>query len=219
MATFAVQADVERFLQIDVTAEPSAPVTMLLENATGIIQAYLHRDLLQTTYTSELYDPPDPQTGSLRLRQSPINEAVLVTGVVEDGAALVNGTDFLVYERQGRIVRTTAEGLPKSWVQKLQTVVVTYVAGYDFTTSPLVEPEALVARDTCTRIVARAWQAAAAYANAPIGGDFLKSLTLEGSDSVEYRDELMNVASAAVQLTEGDKMALAPLRRRILVGP
>lgn len=216
--TLATQAHLEKFLQIDVSDEPDAAVTMLLENATGIINSYIDRVLELTTYTAELYDPPDGSR--LTLDEWPIDETTNAVAVTEGGTALVNGTDFLVTRNQ--LVRVTASGQARFWKRpwKPQSISVTYDAGYDFTTDPLVEPEAVVARDVCTRIAARVFQAAAAYSNAPTSASSIKSVALEGSDSIIYADVVSGsggVTLGAPQLSDSDMAALDPLRRRVLV--
>lgn len=210
----ATQTHLEKFLQIDVTNEPDAAVTMLLENASGLIHSYIDRYLPETAYT-ETYDAP--QGPVLHLRQWPVYVSPAPT-VTEDGTLLVAGTDYLVNYRTGTVTRTGAGSRPKQWRQKLQSIAVTYTAGYDFTIDPLIEPEAVVARDTCTRIAGRVFQAAAAYANVPISASLIKSIAIEGSDSVTYRDTAAGgVTSEAVQLTDTDKSTLDMLRRTELI--
>lgn len=218
--SFCVQGDVEKFLQIDVTNEPDAAVTMLLENATGIIKSYIERDLELLTYTAELHDPPPDS--NLWLDNWPINESATAVAVTENATVLTVTTDYLVYLEEGKIVRVSPAARPRDWRPKdqLQAISVTYDAGYDFTIDPLLEPEAVIARDVCTRIVARVFQAAAAYANAPIAAAGLKRLTLVGSDSVTFADAVSGqggVTQAAPQLMDSDKQALEPLRRKVLV--
>lgn len=217
--SLATQGDLQKFLQIDVTNEPDAAVTMLLENATGLIKSYVQRDLEETTYTAELYDTPLGH--KLFLDNYP---ATTVTTVLEDGSALTVSDDYLVYSDLGLLARVSAASRPRSWRPdgKLQSISVTYTAGYDFTTDPLVEPDAVVARDTCTRMVARVFEAAAAYANVPVSASLIKSIHLEGSDTVTYRDsnssgEGSGVTLAAPQLTESDMRALDRLRRQVLI--
>lgn len=211
----ATQADLEKFLHIDVTAEPEPAVTKLLEDATGIIQTWLDRRLELASY-SETYDsPPDEH---LWLKQWPVAASPTVT-VTEDGTALTINTDFIVDYERGLIRRTTAAGHARKWKSKINSIVVGYDAGYDFTIDPLVEPEAATARSVCTRIVARAFQAAAAFAAAPDAAAALKSVTLQGSDSVEYADAVSSgVAQHSMQLTEDDMAVLGRLRRMVLVG-
>lgn len=217
--TLAIQADVEKFLQIDVTTEPSAPVTMLLENASGLVESYVGRDLELASYVED-YDLPDGSM--LVLNNAPIvtPPAVVVT-LATSGTVLVEDTDYVVKAKYGQLVRITASRRPARWNAGggmwINEVNVTYDAGYDFAAAPLLIRDARVARDTTTRIVARAFQAAAAYAALPAGADAIKSITLIGSDSVTYRQELTDVASAAIQLTPEDKTALRGLRRTVLV--
>lgn len=216
--TYATQAHLEMFLHMDVTAEPSAAVTMLLENATGLISSHIDRKLELTTGIVEVHDPP--VGANLRLKQWPIDNTTTPVAVTFSGTALTQPDDFIVYPEEGRLVRVTSDGVARTWYQSesriLRAIQVTYDAGYDFTLQD-DEPEVLVARDTCTRIVARAFQAAAAWAAMEDGAEALKSVTLAGSDSITYRDEIINVASAAVQLEEADKLALARLQKRVLV--
>jgi hypothetical protein len=213
----ATQAHLEKFLQIDVTAEPEAAVTMLLENATGIINSYVGRVLESTTYTAELYDPPEGAV--LWLEQWPVDPAAAAPTVTENGTLLTVTTHYLVREPRGQILRVSG-GRPRMWHQGgADSISITYTAGYDMTIDPLIEPEAVVARDVCTRIAARVFQAAAAFANAPTSASGIKTLTLEGSDSVTYADAVSGVGGvtlAAPQLTDDDKHALDPLRRRAL---
>ncbi len=212
--TLATQADVEKFLQVDVQSEPSAPVTMLLENASGIVQSYVGRDLELDSY-NEQYDLPDGSV--LNLRNAPV---FILTSVTASGTVLALDVDFQLKRRYGQLIRTSADRRPIRWSRSgalaIDDVVVIYQAGYDFTTDPLLERNALVARDVTTRIAARAFQAAAAYAGVPANAGGIKSLTLVGSDSVTYSDAVFDVASAAIQLTEADKTALRGIRRTVL---
>ena len=54
--TLCVQADVEKFLQVDVTAEPEAQVTYLIENAGALIETYLGRIIEEAAIATELHD-------------------------------------------------------------------------------------------------------------------------------------------------------------------
>jgi len=211
----ATQLQVEKFLQVDYTNDPDAAITMLLENATGLIHSYIDRYLPETAYT-ETYDAP--QGSVLHLDHYPVAVAPAPT-VTEDGTLLTVDTEYRVDHKRGRIIRTSGSGsLPRDWRNKLQTIAMTYTAGYDFTVDPLLESEAVVARDTCTRIVARVFQAAAAYASVPASSALIKSVTLIGSDTITYRDtETGGVTTAAIQLTDADKIALDPLRRKVLI--
>jgi hypothetical protein len=215
--TLATQADVEKFLQIDVTSEPSDPVTMLLENASGIVESYVGRTLEEATYTED-HDLPDGSV--LLLYQAPATAITSVT-LASTGQVLVEGTDFVVKPKWAQIIRTASDRRPIRWNRSgailMNEIEVVYTAGFDFTTDPLLERDALVARDTVTHIVARAFQAAASYAALPAAADAIKSITLVGSDSVTYRDEALAVANTAIQLTDDDKTMLRTIRRTVLV--
>ena len=217
--TLAIQADVEKFLQIDVASEPSAPVTMLLENASGLVQSYVGRTLEEDTYTED-HDLPDGSV--LVLYQAPATTITSVT-LATTGEVLVEGDDFVVKPKWAQLIRiaSSASRRPIRWNRdgglKMLEVEVVYTAGFDFTIDPLLERDALVARDTTTRMVARAFQAAAAYANVPAAADGIKSLTLVGSDSVTYTEAHADVATAAIQLTPEDKTMLRTIRRTVLV--
>lgn len=198
MANLALQADLEKFLQIDVTAEPDAAITAYLQSASTIIETYCNRVFASGTVTAE---PHDGGGAAVFLRQPPVTA---VATVVENAVTLV-AADFMFYS-DGRVVRLSA-GYPSVWFWKPQTVVVTYTGGY--MTIPFD------VRDVCVRIAARAFQSGAAFAASPASGGAYQSVTLAGSDSVTFADAVSSaggVATAAVQLTEVDKEVLNPYR-------
>lgn len=213
----ATQTHLEKFLQINVTTEPDAAVTMLLENASGLIHSHLDRYLELSSYSESHSPPPGP---ALAVRQWPIDQTSNAVTVTENGTALTINVDFKVDEPNGQIIRTTTSGRARDWKTAggPLSITVTYDAGYDMTVDPLLEPEAVTARDTCTRIAGRVFQASAAYANAPTGAEGVKTLTIAGSDSVTYSDVIaQGVTLAAPQLTDSDKEALRPLGRNVVV--
>lgn len=204
------QGDVEKFLQIDVSAEPDAAVTMLIENAEALIKTYLDRDTLESAAVTETLDPP-VMAHVLEFTEWPVTA---VASLSEEGTALTENDDYMVLAKYGTAYRITASGVLKNWkYRKPQSIVTTYTAGYAASSRQL---DAL--RDVCTRIVARCFQGAEAYANAPAGASAIRSVGLAGSDNVSYKgsalkDALVDVTSVAVQLTDGDKAALMPYRR------
>lgn len=201
MALLALQADLEKFLQVDVSAEPDAAITAYLQAASAIVESYCGRIFTSGTVTAELHDG---DTRTLYLRQPPVTA---VAAVVENGVALA-ATDFLFYP-DGRLIRLSGESLYR-WYPKLQTVAVTYTGGYGTAAAGTIPHDV---RDVTVRIAARAFQAGAAYAAAPASAAAVKSVTLAGSDSVTYSDAVTgSVATAAVQLTDDDKRALDPYR-------
>lgn len=200
MANLALQADLEKFLQIDVTAEPDAAITAYLQSASAIVESYCGRIFTSSTVTAEVHDG---RTFTIWLRQPPVTS---ITTVVENLVTLTPVTDYMWYP-DGRLHRLTATVpvYPTWWYPTLQTVSVTYVGGY------AVVP--FDVRDVTVRIAARAFQAGASYAAAPVGAGAVRSVTLAGSDSVTYSDAVSgSVATAAVQLTDWDKRVLDKYR-------
>lgn len=196
MANLATQLDFEKFLQIDVTAEPDAAITAYIQSASTIIETYCNRVFTSGSVTAETHDGG---FAVVFLRQMPVTA---VATVVENAVTLA-AADYMFYS-DGRLVRMSG-GYPYVWYWKPQTVVVTYTGGY--TTVPFD------IRDVCVRIAARAFQAGAAFAAAPAGAGAIKSINIEGSDSVTYADAVSgSVATAAVQLTDVDKEVLNPYR-------
>lgn len=196
--TLAVQLDLEKFLQIDITAEPDAAITAYLEAASAIIESYCNRVFTEDTIAGEVHD------GGLSmvfLRRPPVTS---VATVVENSITLT-AADYLFYS-DGRLVRRSGV-FPYVWYWKPQTVVVTYDGGFN--------PIPHDVRDVCVRIAARAFQSSAAYAATSASASSLKSVTLAGSDSVTYADAVSGaggVATAAVQLTDADKAVLDKYR-------
>lgn len=201
--TLCVQADVEKFLQIDVTAEPEAQVTYLIENAGALIETFLDRVIEEGAIATELHD--GDRGNLIRLKQWPVT--LPLTLLEEDGVALVEGTDYVAYE-DGRIYRGSAT-TAGNWLWGRRIIDVDYTAGYATVPFDI--------RDVCARMVARAFQAGEAYANAPDGAAGIKSLTLADSDSVEYRDAVADVAKAALPMLPEEERALSRHRRRVYV--
>jgi hypothetical protein len=196
--TLCIQADVERFLQIDVSAEPEPQVTYLIENAGAQIESYLDRKIEQANFT----DVIDGDLGSMiRLKQWPVT--LPLTTVVEDGITLTEDVDYVAHG-DGRVYRGT-DRHSLGWARGRKIITVTYEAGY------LVVPFEI--RDVCARMVARAFQAGAAYANAPAGAESIKSLSLEGSDSIEYTDAVRDVAVAAMPMLPEEMMMVGRYKR------
>lgn len=211
----ATQLQLERFMQVAFGVDPEPVVTLLLENASGVVESHIDRRLELTTYTNEIYDAPPGQT--LRLKQRPINQTIgpVVVAVTEEGTALTIADDFIVYERAGMLKRVNGSTQPRHWLHnQLQGISVTYQAGYVFTTDPVIEPEPLVARDVVLRIAQRVCIAAFDWANLPAGSEGIKSISLKGSDSVTFIDSLSSIVNQGIQLTEADKFTLSRLKRR-----
>ncbi len=217
--TLALQIHVERFLQLDVSAEPDAVVAQLLETASGLVESFVGRPLELASYDDDYTSP----AGSIVvLRNGPVDvatNAVVVT-VNSTGTVLVLGTDYVVKPALGHIVRVNGAGVPRWWDERAgrqAAIKVEYDAGFDFTADPLLHRHAEVARDVTVRSVGRVFQAAAARASVPIAALAVKSVSLAGSDSVTYRDNIADVSAAAIQLTDADKASLRALQRKVFV--
>ncbi len=199
-----VQLDVEKFLQADVTAEPEAQVTYLIENAGAQVEAYLDRTVEEQTVVTELHDGNGDYL--IRLAHWPVT--LPLTLVEEDGVALIEGTDYVAYE-DGRVYRGT-KTFKSRWRGGLRAVDFDYTGGY-------AAPIPFVIRDVCARMVARAFQAGSAYANTPVGAEGIKRISLEGSDSVEYTAAVSDVTRTAVILNDEEKQSLNFYRRQVFV--
>lgn len=126
----AVQADVERRLQIDVTAEPDPVITTLLTAAQGRVEGELGRPLEEATHV-ERFDGLHAgwPRKTLFLWYLPI---VSITTVVEGGVTLA-GTDYLLYNDhplEGRLIRVSVGNQIEWRTTKPQGIVVTYLGGY-----------------------------------------------------------------------------------------
>lgn len=173
------QAEIEKRLQWDITAEPDSVVTSLIAAATAHMEAEVGRKLESATYTAELHDPPG--WGPIRLHNWPLTS---VSAVSVEGTALTVGTDITYYPL-GRVHRTT-NSQDVSWnSSKRKSISVTYIGGYLSGTHTM---ELAHLGSICTEIVARAFRAGAASAAQPAGVGLggIASVSLAGSDSVTY---------------------------------
>ncbi len=217
--TLALQIHVERFLQVDVGAEPDPVVSQLLETASGLVEAFVGRPLELASYDE---DHTSPAGAIVVLRNGPVDITVnpVVVTINATATVLTPDTEYIVKPALGHIIRVTADGIPHWWEARAgrqNAINVTYDAGFDFTADPLLHRYAQVARDVTIRSVGRVFQAAAASASVPVGALAIKSISLAGSDSVTYRDSVASVADTAIQLTDADKASLRVLQRRVFV--
>lgn len=200
-----VQSDVEKHLQISVTADPDGVFTYLIEGAGQAIKTYLGRALEEATYTNELYDSPWGRT-TLRLREYPVSA---VTAVEENSVALVEGEGFQWYP-DGLLARINGTR-ERRWQIGRKIIDVTYTAGY---ASGSIPDDI---RNVCAQMVARVFKAGAAYAATPESiASAIKSVSLEGSDSIEYADPPDDI-SDVMQMTAADKTALGRYQKRMLL--
>lgn len=187
----ATQTDVEQRLQIDFTNPTEPVVVSLIAAAQGHIEREVGRPVEADDYTETFDGPYGPY---LWLTKVPVNT---ITSVTSDGTVLTVIDDFFFVAQTGKVGRVK-NGYYRFWDSlKPQSVVVVYNGG--FTTVPLD------LRDLCANVVARAFQAGAVYAALPASAGSISSISLDGSDSVEYSDGvaggLATTGERPVQLT------------------
>lgn len=172
------QADVEKRLQWDITAEPDSVVTMLIADATALMESEVGRSLESANRTETF----DGDLWSLFLTNWPVTS---MTTVTEDGTVLTVTTDFLWYTT-GKVIRV-ANGYQTWWkAYKPQSIVVAYVGGY-LAGTHVSQLDHL--GSICAEMVARAFKKGAANAAVLAGASGqIASVHLEGSDSVTYTD-------------------------------
>lgn len=173
-----VQADIEKRLQWDITAEPDPVVTMLIADATSLIESELGRP----AETGSRVETFDGGYWSLFLTAWPVTA---VASVVEDGTTLTVTTDYK-WSATGKLIRVSS-GYQIWWkTTKPDSIVVTFTGGYVAATH-VSEFNHLGA--ICAEMVARAFRKGADSAALPVGASgAVASVTLAGSDSVSYTD-------------------------------
>ena len=207
-----VQLDVEQKLQWDITAEPDTTVTALIADAQAQIEIYVGRSL-ESANRTELFDGG---TMALWPRWWPVTT---VNSLTEDGTALVEGTDFMLYERTGKLIRISG-GYQIPWkTLKAQSISVDYEGGFLAAAEPDHDLALEHLGSICSEIVARAFHKGAEIAELPAGTSGIKSVTLQGSDSVSYATEAGSLHSIDgglaqfVFLTDDEKHQLDRYRR------
>lgn len=204
--TLALQADVQKTIHSVFTNQPEPVITYLLEGATQAINTYVDRQLEEDTYTNELYDVAWGRT-LIQLRQYPVTA---VTAVIENLVALVEGTSYQFYSN-GMLARISGR-LERRWQNGRKIVDVSYTAGYAAADVPHD------IRNICAAIVARHFEAGAAYAATPTATGNVTSVQLDGSDSIGYADD-PNMASIGYveMLTMEEMTALSRYRKRMVL--
>lgn len=168
------QADVEKRLQWDITAEPDSVVTMLIVDAQAMIEGEVGRTL-ETASRSETFDGGQ---WSLFLTYWPVTAVATVT---EDGTTLVVNTDFK-WLTTGKLIRV-AGGYQTYWKgSKPQSIVVDYTGGFVAATH-VQQLEHL--GSICAEVVARAFRKGAASAEVPAGAGQIQAESI-GTYSVTY---------------------------------
>ncbi len=204
--TLAVQADVQKTIHSVFTNQPEPVITYLLEGATQAINTYVDRQLEEDTYTNELYDSPWGRT-LLRLRQYPVTAISLVE---ENAVALVEGEGYQFYP-DGRLARINGR-LNRRWQEGRKIIDVSYTAGYAAADVPHD------IRNICAAIVARHFEAGAAYAATPTATGNISNVSLDGSDSIDYADDPDMASVGYVEmLTMSEMKNLGRYRRQLVL--
>lgn len=173
--TLCTQADVEKKLQWDITAEPDSVVTAHIADAQALIEAEVGRTLESDTRT-EVFDGGRV---AFFLKWWPVTT---LTSVTEDGTVLAS-TDFKWYEN-GKLIRVFND-YPTYWrTSKPQSIEVDYTGGFLAGTH---DSELEHLGSICAEVVARAFRRGAENAALPAGAaGAVQSVSLSGSDTVTY---------------------------------
>ena len=139
---YITQQDIEYHLQKDFGNTPDDVVTYLIGKAEAIVERYVGSAVEKATLTDEWYDGPGHT--NLWLRDRPV---ISITAVEELGAALADGTGYLMYEN-GLLVRMAGTQIEGTWTWKRRSIKITYEAGYD----PVPEDIGHVATDLAGRM-------------------------------------------------------------------
>ena len=173
------QLDLERLLQIDVTAEPDTTVTSYLVQAQAAAEAYCQRHFDYATAQVETFDGNGAEA-IIQVDRWPIDT---VTTVVESGVTLTVDQDYILYTDRGWVMRTSGGARQsRGWRDHRRGIVVTYDGGYvlEGGGSGAATPDDLTL--AITRIAARLFKSGAG----PIAGGPISSTTLDGIGSVGY---------------------------------
>lgn len=209
--------ELEQFGQIDVTAANDPAFQLYLAAAQARAEAWCGQPFDRQVHTAELYD--GRRQRFIRLAQKPV---VAVTAVLEDGTALTEDVDFIVYPERAQLMRIAgSNGREWWWTWKRQAVAVTYTAGYA-AGQEYEPPDDL--KWVVANIALRLYKAEAAWAAAPAGTTGpLTSVALDGVGSRTFaglantgQAEMANQASggSAPRLTGAEKDALSKYRLR-----
>lgn len=206
------QADVQKFLQTVYSNQPEPVLDYLIEGADALCDESVGWKIEADPGFVETINPP--HTDRLYLSRY----VQTVTTVTVDGVAQTEGVDddFLVYDRRKGYLLRRPESV--RWHGKPQGIVVTYDSGYDpFGTggSPNHDLPADI-RDVCASIVARAFQAAAEWANIPSDAG-IKSEKIGDYSYTLQTPAFKSVAMAALKLFPEERSILSRHRRRVLV--
>ncbi len=194
MANFATLANIEAFLQIEITTPAQiASANRALSEATAAIRNYTHQFLERVDDEAITLDSRGWER--LFLPELPVID---VTVVVEDGETLIPTDDYKLGQ-YGVLHR-----IDQKWAEGIQIVTITYSHGYD------TIPDDIVA--VCTRAASRGYQAGlrAADTAGVMGvaskqlGDFSVSFVSEAGGGVG--EGVMGASSARMLLLSEKEM-------------
>ena len=198
------QAHVQRVLQISFANNPEPVVTYLIEGADQTIKTYLQQNVEEQSISGEVHDG-DFGRSIIRLRERPVSA---VSSVVENGVTLTEGDEYQWYP-DGRVVRVSGD-LVRRWQRGPKKISVDYTGGYAPGSIPLD------IRNVCARMVARQFQAGVVFASTPDSAPgAVRSVSIDGSDSVEYAEPEGVALSELMTLSDDDMRSLSAYRQRL----
>ncbi len=195
--------DLEKYIQVDITDDNDAAVLLLIDFADSVIKSYCDRTFEVAASVVETLDGLGDEV--LFLSEWPVTA---LNSLTESGDVLVLDTDYFFYP-DGRLFRGAPEAVDRlRWSRARKNVVVDYDHGY------AVIPDEL--RLVSTRLASKMFQAGEAYANAPVGATGIKSIALDGSDTVEYDSMIGDVRGGVSDLTPIETTLLSSYKRVLL---
>lgn len=199
MVQIAIQADLEAYLQKDVTSEPDPVVDFLLEKAAGVVESYCKRTFTEATPTVTLDGPAHTEAPGCERVWLDLTPVTAITSVTENGIALASN-QYTFYPN-GKLIRRAGD-YDICWTWKRQSIVVVYTGGYS------TYPDALIY--ATTSIAARGFMAGAASAAQDDPGVNLERI----GDYMAQFD--LDRAIAHLEVTMGEKSTLNGFRRVVM---
>jgi uncharacterized phiE125 gp8 family phage protein len=128
MAQLITLTEAKEYLKIDYTDEDSL-LNRLITQATSILQRKYKRDIVQTTYTDELYNGEGHEL--LFIRNFPIQSITDLSIKAGDTWQTISTNDYEVVQRSGMVKYNGI--FPDGW----NNIKISYVGGYAATDSEL----------------------------------------------------------------------------------
>ena len=218
-------AEFEQFGQVDITNDTDLAILQYLASAEAVVATWCNRTFV---YESGRVDVLDGRLATqLLLPLYPVNQAVTPLAVTENGNALVEDDDYLLYPEAGRLIRILGsyDGRTTAWTHRRRAVVVTYDGGY--TGVGPATPDDL--KWVVANVALRLYKAEAAWAATPVGvGGGITAINLEGVGNASFAGGTANTTAAqrasqqqggsGPSLLPAEKQALGKYRRRTIAG-